>query len=414
MAAPVIQISDPVGEYIVGRLLGRLGGNDELDGLPLSAAVRLCERLGQIEAVGALPTLPRQSWEKLFQARAVGFRMSEALAPSVLSTLDTIVRPAEALSGLHETYGWIYGEWLATADPSNQKVRAILFDHAVRNGVMSGEERRLGNCPRETITMTQAARKMGMSYKRGRATATEAGIVPRGSRRSVAFTIDPRAIAKLRSVLPPTVHVQIAAKQLETGKARIADLVKANFLFRTPGGVTTTSISQLLDSIIGQCCKGRRPEELLDVATAARNAAVPLWQIIQAVLEGTIPCWRDDASGLSQFKVRLRDVVMLRAASPRLSVEAAARRIGVHHDCARAMAKFGTIADDGGMLTDESIERFERDYVVGAKAAREIGRSPRAFYRHLATIGVHPAFDLGTHRQAIYRRSDLSQVSSFS
>jgi hypothetical protein len=106
----------------------------------------------------------------------------------------------------------------------------------------------------------------------------------------------------------------------------------------------------------------------------------------------------------------LRDVITLRSESSKLSIEAAARRIGVHHDCARAMARSGSIAKGGGILTDCGIKWFEREYVVGSVVARDLGRSPRALHRQLLAVGVRPAFDLKTHRQAVYRRLDIARL----
>ncbi|UXC90285.1 TniQ family protein [Sphingobium sp. RSMS] len=414
LSAPCVSMDDPVGDYVTRRLKGQPCGNDVLDRLSLSSAMHLCERLGQIEAVGAVHTLPRQSPDMILRARTVGFRMTSEFQRSVFSALDAVIRNGEGSHGLHSAYGWIYGEWLAHSEQSNDQVRAILFDHAVCNGVISREEPRLGNRPRKTITMTQAARRMGMSYKRARATAAEAGIVPQGSRRSVAFTMDAGAVANLKAVARAKTPMREAARLLETGKAQVADLLEAGLLHRSAGGaVNSASITQLLNGLINHCCAGSDPEELISMAVAARNAAVPLWRIIRAARDGVIPYWQISGSGLSQFGVQLRDVIMLRAAPRTLSVEAAARRIGVHHDCARAMARCGTIAVDGGLLTNKGIARFEREYVVGAALARDIGRSPRALHRQLLEAGVHPAFDLKTHRQAIYRRLDVSRLGLF-
>lgn len=408
LAAPCTPMQDPAGEYVARRLLGQAGENDLLDTLSLSEAMRLCERLGQIEMVGAVRSLPRQNAASLSCARAVGVKMTWDVKREVLGALDKIIRPAERPQGLHGAYGWIYGEWLTNPDGSNGFLRSVLFDHAVRNGVISAEESRLGNVSPETITMTQTARRAGMGYKRARAMAAEVGIIPKGSRRSVAFTIDPKAVMELKATARKPLSRRDAARRLKTGKAQVADLLSMGLLRLGAGdAVFPDSVTRLLDSLIMHCCAGSQPDKVLSMAVAARNAAVPLWRIVQAVREGRIPSWRSSGEGLSQFRVRLCDVILLRAASGKLSIEAAARRMGVHHDCARAMARCGTLADETGLVTEEGIARFERQYVVGAKVAREMGRSPLALHRLLSKAGVQPAFDLNTHRQVIYLRSDI-------
>lgn len=410
LAAPCSIIADPVGEYVAARLKGNASANDALDHLPLSRAMRLCERLGQIESVGPLHTLPRQSDEALFRARAEGFRIVQDLERSMLLALDTVVRPDVKSNGLIASYGWIYGEWLACPDGVNDQVRPILLKHAVRNGVISGEEPRLGNDPRDTVTMTQAARQMHMGYKRARALASEAGIVPRGSRRSVAFTLNPDDVANLQSTARSTSYIRGTAQRLETGKSQVRDLLAAGLLHRAvDGAVASASVDQLLESLSSQCRESSSPADLVRIGVAARNAAVPLWRIVRAAQEGSLPCWQLVGNGLSGFGVLLRDVFALRATPRKLSVEAAARQIGVHHECARAMARCGTIADAEGLITAESIAHFKREFVVGSKLAAELQRSPRTVHRQMLNAGVHPVFDLATHRQAVYRRLDVTR-----
>lgn len=254
-----------------------------------------------------------------------------------------------------------------------------------------------------------------MSYKRARTVASQAGIVPRGSRHSVAFTLDPKAVAKLRTPAGATTFVREVATLLGTGKAQIADLLKAGLLHRgADGRVSSASIGQLVDSLIRQCCEGSSPDAQLPMAIAARDAAVPLWRIVKAVRDGAIPCWQTSASGLSQFQVRMCDVIGLRSPPRAMTIEAVARRIGVHHDCVRAMARRGIVTDANGHLTEEALAQFELQYAVGSAMARRLGRSSRALYRQLSNAGVKPAFDLKTYRQAIYRRSDIARLDLLS
>ena len=296
-------------------------------------------------------------------------------------------------------------------EPSIERVRLILFKHAVNHGVISPDEPRLGNDPPHTLSMTQSANLMGVGYERARKLAGEAGLIPRGSRRSVAFTIDPDALEKLHL----SVNAQLSSKSawsiLCTGKLQLIDLVENGLLVRkSKGGIDRASLDRLMDRLIRQCCGGSRPSGLSSLAIAARNASVPLWRICQAALEGVIPCWQTDGDGLSQFVVRVSDVLMLRETPRGPSIEATARRLGIHSDCARALARCGTFSDDAGQLSLQKIDLFERDFVIGSQVARECGCSSRALIQRLGNLGLLPAFDLTTHRQAIYRRSDLSRL----
>lgn len=410
LAAPPRVLSDPAGEYVAARLKGDASANEVLDHLPLSNAMRLCERLGLIGALGPLRTLPRQSDEVLFRARSEGFRMVQDLESRLPQALDKLVGPSAESNGLVATYGWVYGEWLACSDGANDRVRPILLKHAIKNGVISKKESRLGNDPPDTLTMTQAARQMHMGYKRARALASEAGIVPRGSRRSVAFTLEPSDVALLQRTTQSPSHLRVVAQRLQTGPSQVRDLVAAGLLHRAVGGsIAPASVEQLLQSLHSRCHILSPPADMVPLGVAARNAAVPMWRIVQAAHVGSLACWKVGDGGLSAFGVRMQDVSALRAKPRKLSVEAAARQIGVHHECARAMARCGTIADVNGLITDEGIAHFEREFAVGSKLAAELGRSPRAVHRLMLSAGVRPAFDLATHRQAVYRREDVAR-----
>jgi len=47
--------------------------------------------------------------------------------------------------------------------------------------------------------------------------------------------------------------------------------------------------------------------------------------------------------------------------------------------------------------------------VVGSKLADKLQQSPRAVHRKLRDAGVFPAFNVVTHRQIVYRRSDVAR-----
>ena len=409
-SAPTVPVFDAVGTYVACRLNGQTGSNEVLDALPLWDAVRLCERLGQIDQIGAVATLPRQNRDQLQSARAAGFQMIASLEQSVFASFDAIVRQKGHTKGLLSTYGWIYGEWLARDEPPHAPVRKLLFQHAARNGVVSDEEPRLGNNPTDSFSMTQAARALGMSYKRARRITAEAGLVPLGSRHGVAFTLNPSAVKRLGRDADAATTIRETANMLGTGKAQVADLLAAGLLsFGTQGGVSSDSITQLCNRLDGQGCKKLCPKGSVRITTAARDAALPLWRIVQAACDGRLKFWSEDEIRLSTLKVRLTDVMTLRVDRHALSVEAAARRIGVHHDCARALVKCGSLVDEQGIVTEDSVNKFNKHFIAGSRIAKSLGQSPRSLHRTLSKLGVAPAFNLEIFRQVLYCREDIVQ-----
>lgn len=346
-------LTDEVGMYVVRRLKnGNTGGNTVLDHMPISAAMRLCERLGLIKSLGSVHTMPRQTTEALGMARALGFEMSQRLNSTVPEALNSLLLKGEEHKGLTRNYGWIYHEWLATADRFHAPIQHILFTHAVKHGLISSGEARLRNAPQPTITMTEAARRLGMSYARARKAADAARIIPLGSRRSVAFTLDPVAVARLKSPEKQMMSPKRAADELRTGKPQIQSLITTGILVSNCNQrIDHGAVAGLLAELAARCEDSPLPDDAIPLGQSGRNAAVPISRIIEAVRRGAIICWQGDGHGLARFRVRPSEVVKLRAPPSNLSIEAAARKIGVHRDCLRALIRCGAIGDLNGRIT---------------------------------------------------------------
>ena len=403
-------LHDKAGSYVVGRLRGDGEPNPLLDKLPISKAMRVCERLGLVRLVGPVRTLPRQLARNLALARQLGFEMSERPVERFGAALDNIVRSARGGSGLTGTYGWIYSEWLGPMDSANGILNQVLLRHAIRHGVMSPAEERLGNQPATTIALKEAARRVGKGVEGVRRFMEGQRLIPNGSRRGVAFTIDPEALGQLARQAHQAVSVRTAALMLGTGKAQVCSLLPQAGPPEGPGRIDVKAIEALLAALESQSAETEAPPEAVPLGIAARNAAVPIARIVEAILGGSLKCWRGSASGLGRFMIRTKDAAAVRACKDFISVEAAARRLMVHHQCARALARSGAIHDDNGQITRPSIERFEAEFIAGSMLARQNHCSPMLVYNRLKTAGITPAFDLKTHRQAIFRRDDLIQT----
>lgn len=415
-AAPLDPHDDPVGAYVVSRFDAVARPNEVLDPLPLRAALRLCLRLGQAKTLGAVHTLPRQDRHMAMAARTIGFHIAQDLSSRLSGVLDHILsmRPADVRAGLLGGYGWIYSEWLASSDPTAAVVRPIVHRHAVLNGLMSPDEARLGNDAPTTISATGIARSLGLGFERTRDLLDRAGAIPPGSRRGVAFTIDPGVVANLRATVSSGVSVKAAARHLQTGAKQISDLADAQLIERRrDGSMCLASLVMFERRMVESFSHSPLPQDAVRIGKAAGTNAVALREVCEAVLDGTMPAWGGNAPGFAGgAMVRPYDVRKLRRPQSDLSVERAAKLLGLHNDCVRALHRDGVISGPGARLDAKSISRFDREYVSGSRWARSAGVEPRATVRHLAKLGVVPAFELRAYRQAIYRISDLALTGS--
>ena len=416
-SAPIEPVDDPIGRYVYSRLCGkRTMDAPILDRLPPWSAIKLCERLGQITTIGYAKSIPSQTQESVFLARSIGIGMCRNLKNAVVSSLDNLlVSSGTRALGLYPTYGWVYGEWLAKEDASNGQLRKILFDHAVRNEIISANEPVLGNNPPRSLSMTAAAKILGVGYDTAYDLLKSRRAIPAAARRGVAFTVDPNIVeeVKVETAKPGGISLAHAAALLKTGKMQVADLIRAKLLMPSNcEAIAPRSLTVMLEKLEAVCVGAASSPRHTALGVAARDTAVPLHRIIEAIQLGALECYLGRGTGLARFYTDKLNVINLRPVRKRVSVEEAAHRIGVHSDCARALARAGAITNDRGCITSRAISRFEGEFIAGSRLARTLHKSPRSVHLQLRAVGIYPAFDIKKFRQIIYRQSELSDLPS--
>lgn len=408
--SPVKHYVDPVGDYIVARMMGYRPDCPVLDALPLNDALRLCMRLGQAKSLGAALTLTRQSRASALAQRTEGYQIVQNLEVCLSKILDDLVsaRRETAPAGLLGTYGWIYSEWLAAEDTTAEIVRPIVYEHAVRNQLMSSDEARLGKAALPTLCVKEVARHWGFGYERTRALLDAAGAIPSGSRAGVAFTISPSIVREISIGSAASISVKAAAHHLKTGAKQIRELLSVGLItVSADGRICKTSLKDFERKLVATMRREKAPDDALPIGHAARVNSVPLHRVCQALLNGDLEAWCGCWNGRSAVIVSSQEVRHLRKSTTDLSVERASRVLGIHPDCVRALHKSGIIPGPGAKVTAEGLDNFKRTFIAGAQWARAAGIRPRAAVHHLAKVGVNPAFAPPKFRQAIYRKSEL-------
>lgn len=409
-AGPIGHHLDPVGGYIAGRMMGWGSDCSVLDALPLNDALRLCMRLGQAMRIGSVYTLPRQDRPSVLSDRTAGYHIARDLTERFSAVLDNLisVRPVNAPAGLLGAYGWIYGEWLAGTDPTAEIVRPIVYEHAVRNELMSRDEARLGNTAPPTMCIKQVASEWGLGYERTRALLNMAGAIPPGSRAGVAFTIDPLALKSVNLRNTSCISVKAAAARLGTGAKQVRDMIAGGIIAQnSDGSVCITALTSFENAFASKVQPGVAPNDAAPIGKATVANAVPLQRVCKAILEGDVPVWRDAGSQMFGAMVRGADVRNLRRPKADYSVERASQMLELHPDCVRALHRDGIIPGPKARISAEGLANFKLKFIAASQWARSVGRKPRGAARDLAKDGLVPAFALKTYRQAIYRRCDL-------
>ena len=192
----------------------------------------------------------------------------------------------------------------------------------------------------------------------------------------------------------------------------MAGLSQSGHLDLTDEETLRTSATKLLSAVARELCAGAPPGGVARLQVATVAASVPLPRVVEALLQGCIPAWRArDGVGLAGILVRTVDLVSLRArADGGFTGVTAARSLGLHQECVRALTRGGLLPRDvDGLIPSEAVKEFQATYVAGGELARARGCSPTRLIEELAAEGIHPAWPLASHRQAVFRRADLGR-----
>jgi hypothetical protein len=405
------QAADPsVASYILARLSYACAKPVAiLDGMSLVDAIRTMELLGAAR-LGWRAVRPRRSEDELPADRLHGLKFAVEWPAAFCRAVDVLVasRRSSSADGLMASYGWLYSEICVGDAPqaAAHLVAPILREHAVAHGIIARDEDRLRAIVPPTITATEAAKRIGRSYAKTRRLLEARDAVPDGSRRGVAFAIDPMIIASIvkSPISAPSARLRVGRSQ---ARIIIRDAEIAGAL-EVEGRPAHDLVPALLDRAMREHVKGMIPLPL-----ACRDMSVPLATACGSILSGQLRVARcgtiDD--GLQAVLVSKTDLAQLRADSDRIGVEAVARIGSIHHEAARHLVRVGAFGACIGRKVDRAkVTRFFKEHVNASDLARSRGMSSARLARTLSALGVVPAYGPPTCRQLIYLRAALPTV----
>lgn len=400
-----------VAEYIMARLqYGPAKSIPVLDAMSLADAIRTMELLGAALLPWRL-VKPVRAEQEVQSDRLHGLAIASGWPSTFQKILDTLVsaRPASVPDGLIAAYGWLYSDLCVGAAPlaAANLVAPVLRDHAIAHGIIARDEERLGAVVAQTISATETARQIGRSYATTRRLLEEWQAVPDGSRRGVAFAIDPQVVERLTPTCLPSPESRLRVGRNQARAIMRDECISACLI--SEGRNASELVEALLDRAVTLPRRG-----LVPLPTACRNVSVPLAEACQAILSDRLAIARRGTAddGLRAVLVREHDLAHLRPAPEQLGVSAIARFGRIHPEAASFLVRAGAFgACVGTRVEKTSVSAFFSKHVTAAELARGIGTSSSGLSRTLADAGVRPRYGPPACRQLIYLRSEVSSAA---
>ena len=398
-----------VPEYILGRLGVQLRSTVRvLDTLPLNQAIRALEVFGASAAVAK----GNGHWTKASDRhvnRELGYEIAKRWPGAFNQILDELTarRTSAGKPGMIAAYGWLYSELAGNTFPSqlSDVLAPVLREHAVRNGFMASAENRLCSSNSESLSATELSRRIGRSYKVTRDRLEEINAIPQGSRRGVAFVLEP-------SVAQAFAPLGSSSNCVKLGVGR----VQARAIRESANSYPNLGANPLgtwLNKLLATATSGRRDKKTA-LPTACRNMSVPLSLACNAILNGSLPATRVKGfgPGLYCLYVDQGHLDVLRKPKTSLTITEICRKYSIHDETARFLRDQGAFTKKGPdpVIDEEKVSEFFRQHVTAAALARSRATSANSLIEKLARLGILPAFRRPECRQVIFRRADVGQL----
>jgi hypothetical protein len=123
------------------------------------------------------------------KAREIGFALVSPTPEGLWQILDQLIMGRPQPTGPTEAYGWVYN-WLPQHRSEGLAIESlkILAAHARKHRLIAPTEELVNAPGTDTISMVEAAQRLGMQVDRAKRFLQAHGLVPDGSRRGVTFT----------------------------------------------------------------------------------------------------------------------------------------------------------------------------------------------------------------------------------
>lgn len=442
---PVLEKSAPrrplgaLERYVIGRLNGERT-SPFLDGMPLHAAIRLCETAGAVALFG-----PKTDHRKLSddQWLAAGGRGCADLAggpEAVRQTLDTLKAAQgghDRQDGPHVSFGQLYDLLNETRkDPTYAPVREIMDTYIRENFALEPRHQLFGKRLKTRLkhSVHTLAKQSGIHPKRLRKHLLAAGLIGQSqaelSDHNVLF--DAAAGAWIATELVDTVSLPVAREHLNVPRSQMDVLLEHGFIkparsMAEFGGYDRYSLSEL-NGFLGRLLRKARPVTRLparaaNIPDAARQACCSATEVVRLILDGQVEVLRlRSGRGYMAVHVIVRQVLdAVRGPETGLSIRKVATRLRTSDRVVEALIRHKHLASYTALnpvnrcpqvlVNVEEVEKFEARFVSLYALARQLKRSPARTRAALDAAAIHPALDPTRVKATFYSRGKIRELS---
>ncbi|MCP1561409.1 UNVERIFIED_ORG: hypothetical protein J2W75_004840 [Methylorubrum zatmanii] len=434
--------ASPLERYLQARLDSRDGSNAFLDALPFYVVAKTSEAIGAVDIFGRDVSFRSLSGEDWWQAGCAGFAILSAgpsgLGAWLASQRDNYPRRHTLTQKAQAYFGSFMG-WLRAAPDSFDPIRDIVAEHCFSTMPLEPGSIVCGRvlAKRRIYSVYTASRATGRVARPLRKMLVEIGVVderPDLRDHELLFPADESTEAFLAKAAN-CLSLKATQAYLGITRTHVVSFL-AHGLIR-PFQRPTTDISsfsfeqghieELRRTVLSKANLFERlnPDvSWVNVMQASRRANCSLAEVVQLILSDRLSNIRRlrSAASLLEIEVNLIEVKDLVRGStlPGVTKSCLKQRLRISDEAMRKFLSTGVLQTIDArhpvkrqsikVVPYNTLETFEREYVLLTALARQLCISPRTLKIGLDRTGIGPVFTFGLNGVDAYKRTDIEKL----
>lgn len=397
-------------EYIVGRLGGcpRMQ-NPVLDAGKLGEAIEAMDLVGRCRLGGRAGAAD----VTLHVVLDAGLTVFSTWPTAFDRILDALLRASDL--GL--------GRWGAAAayrplherllEMGRGKIATALKDrlrmHAAAHGVtMSKPAFGARLAPTSVCSVSEASRRLHVSFERARRIMQLEGAIPDETRRGTPIRIPKALVERIAVELGEPVGLDQVAARLKIGRSQTRRLVAAGLL----GDRRPSPSLPDADRLIARLCADAPAvthTDLCPLPDACRRARCGIDKAVRAILSGDAKVIaRGSENGLRGALVSVCELRAIgKTSRNKMTVADAADKLGTKWETARALNRLGVLGTTSSGIDHIAVQTFRNTFISASAIAKCAGIRPQSVIRLLAGLDLKPAISKPDCRQVFFKRRSI-------
>lgn len=453
--APSVPASEMAGIVAVDSLFhhGIPFQDGPLAGLAVGQLLRLVFDLGCIATRTRLLVRPREAAERdparMPQLLVEGWAACQSWPSGlhrILKRLQLDAKKRPGRYGIRKHFGGLPGwAWRVQDEPYGALLTETLVDFAAAvpgfaSRMRAVRRRQEAKDVDRPLSIAESAKRLGVASTRLRNVAQEGGLfILEPSGKGAPALLSEQVVQSLETDLAGHLIKAEAKRMLGVGRHAMDDLIQGELLcpvegpeLRENARFLRADVEGLIQSVAAHVSqlRARRPKGAITLMSGVQRlgaVGVRLDELVAAAMQGQlVPAFVEPRRlGLARYLYAFADIRALVDGMPRppkatMSIDEAAKRLGVKQEVAYHWARRGILAtvrasatrEAGARVTEEALQAFRAEYVAGTEVAKQAGLRARWVVVHLEKRGVRPVSgpSVDDGRQALFKRSDVADV----